>query len=259
VVAGAAWVARGAGDPLERQQSAVVPAFVEATVTSQDRPRTLVLQQTDSGRVRYTLLRSAGARLGDAEPEQEPRAGSVLDRVVADLTSGRGGTDVQTLAGFGTRYVLLLGKPSDALVGDLDSVPGLERVGAPVEGVLWSLTGPTGRVRLLGGGPGAVVPSAQVGVDAQVPAATAARTVALAEAADPRWRATLDGRPLASRTVDGWAQGFTLPAEGGRLVIEHEDPRRLPWLAGAAATLVLTLLLALPAIRVSGPSDDEAP
>jgi hypothetical protein len=60
--------------------------------------------------------------------------------------------------------------------------------------------------------------------------------VALAEAADQRWRATLDGRPLAARTVDGWAQGFALPPEGGRLVIDHADPRRLPWLGVAAGT-----------------------
>ncbi|HBF84793.1 MAG TPA: hypothetical protein DD420_34160, partial [Streptomyces sp.] len=46
----------------------------------------------------------------------------------------------------------------------------------------------------------------------------------IADRADPGWQATLDGRALTRKTVDGWAQGFELPAGGGRLDLTYDAP-----------------------------------
>jgi hypothetical protein len=71
----------------------------------------------------------------------------------------------------------------------------------------------------------------------------------LAEAGDPGWRATLDGRPLPRRTAWGWAQGFVLPAQGGRLVVTYDGSGRMAGLAAQAVAVVLVLILAAPAAR----------
>jgi hypothetical protein len=80
-------------------------------------------------------------------------------------------------------------------------------------------------------------------------------TLVLAEAAGS-WSATLDGRPLAklAAPVDGWAQGFTLPAGGGALVVTRSETARNVSLGVEAAALLIALVLALPGSRSSAPA-----
>ena len=65
------------------------------------------------------------------------------------------------------------------------------------------------------------------------------------------WRATLDGAPLERETVDGWAQGFVLPPDGGRLEITYDGSERSRWLMLQAGLVGLVILLATPGIRRS--------
>lgn len=73
--------------------------------------------------------------------------------------------------------------------------------------------------------------------------------------ANPGWRATLGGKELATVRVDGWQQGWVLPAgSGGRLVIDYPPQRWygslvIAGLVPAALIMVLALLLVL----VGGP------
>ena len=74
------------------------------------------------------------------------------------------------------------------------------------------------------------------------------------ENANAGWVATLDGAVLETRTVDGWQQGYVLPA--GAAAEVHLDfvpgtGYRSALLAGLAAVLLLVLLAALPARRPS--------
>jgi hypothetical protein len=79
-------------------------------------------------------------------------------------------------------------------------------------------------------------------------------TLVLAEAAGG-WSATLDGKPLArlAAPVDGWEQGFTLPAGGGHLVITRNETARNLSLGAEAAALLVVFVLALPGSRSSVP------
>jgi hypothetical protein len=84
-----------------------------------------------------------------------------------------------------------------------------------------------------------------VTVDTRIPDGSEGRKLVLAERADTGWKATLDGRALASEP-NGWAQAFELPAGGGDLTVRYVSPWQ-PWAeAGQAAVLLATLLLALP-------------
>ena len=87
----------------------------------------------------------------------------------------------------------------------------------------------------------------------------AGRVLRLADAADEGWKATLDGKPLDPTTVDGWAQGFELPAEGGRLDLTYDDPasRHTVWLWAQGVLAVVLVVLALPGRRRD--IDDDLP
>lgn len=75
----------------------------------------------------------------------------------------------------------------------------------------------------------------------------------VAENTNPGWRASLDGAPLEAVTVDGWQQGYRIPAgTGGPVVLEFTPDRgyRTGLLAGGV--LALALLVVGPILLVTG-------
>ena len=263
------WVVGGADGPLQRRDPVLLPAFVAAEGEQPNRPRTLVLRSLGTGTLSYALLRSEGPRLGDAEVSPPTDAGTGLDRVVADLASGRGGDAAARLVPYGVRYVLMSRPLDRALARGVDAVPGVTRVSGPAGAILWRIDYPTGRLRLLPPGAAVVEPdgsppagqvlaAGQVGARATVGAGPEGRLAVLADPRDDGWRARLDGRRLAPQTYGGWAQAFELPATGGRLEITHDQGARtlLLWLQLAAAGTVL--LLALPRARTRDDLRDAA-
>jgi hypothetical protein len=268
VVAAAWWGLGGAGDPLDRRDPVLLPAFVAAEGGQPDRPRTLVLRSRGSGELAYSLLRADGPRTGDAELSPPTDAGTGLDPVVADLASGRGGDTAARLVPYGVRFVLLTRPLDQAVAEAVDAVPGMIRVSGPAGSVLWRVDFPTGRLRVLPPGagvvegdgsppPARVLPAGQVRADTRVGSGEADRLLVLADPRDDGWRATLDGEVLPARTYDGWAQAFLLPAEGGRLRLHHEEGVRAPLLWLQLGAIVLVVLLALPQARTRQPEPLE--
>ncbi len=97
---------------------------------------------------------------------------------------------------------------------------------------------------------GAVVPAGTIGprpvaqvvdVDGDAPS-----TLVLAVPAGKGWTAVVDGRELPSLTVDGWAQGWTVPEGASRVTVRYASGEVLRWAAGAALSgWVLVIALAL--------------
>jgi arabinofuranan 3-O-arabinosyltransferase len=82
------------------------------------------------------------------------------------------------------------------------------------------------------------------------------------ENTNPGWVATLDGEELARLTVDGWQQGYVLPAGPAgevRLEFAPGDTYRAALPGGAAALGLLAVLLLLPARRPGPPSTGNRP
>lgn len=254
------WVADGAGDPLDRRDQVLLPAFVAAEGDQPERPRTLVLRSRAAGSLSYALLRSEGPRTGDAELSPPTDAGTGLDQVVADLASGRGGDAAARLVPYGVRFVLMSRPLDRALARAVDAVPGIIRVSGPSGTILWRLDYPSARLRVLaadapvvdedGSPPEALaLPAGQVLARADVPPGDAERLLVLADPRDEGWRARLDGEQLAPRAYDGWAQAFALPADGGRLELSHRQGPRTTLLLLQLAAVVLVLVLSLPQAR----------
>lgn len=271
VLAAGWWVGTGAGDPVRRRDSVLLPAFVAAEAVRPARPRTLSLRRDGSHRLTYALLGAHGPRLGDAETASRSPAATGLDRAVADLASGRGGDAAAALLPYGVRFVLMTvptGDGTDAaalpLARDIDADPGLLRVSAPEGLLVWRVGYPSGRVRVLDRHEpvttsGTVVPAGPVGATAEIGGGRSGRLLTVADRRGGGWRATLDGRRLPATRYDGWAQAFRLPAEGGTLVLRHDAGLRPALLWIQAAALLLVLILLLPSVRADADADDPDP
>lgn len=269
-----AWVARTDGPGLTAAEH-VVPAVGTQLQGSPDRGRVLLLGPGDP--LTATVLRGDGVQLtevsrlvaarsvgtsvlgGAGEPAELDAADAELADVAARLAAGVG-EPADQLAELGVAAVLVpAGDPATtAIVGTLDSTPGLERVTQTAAGVIWrvAVDGTVAWARLTSGtagldgapAPDTAVAADVMAVDTRIPAGADDRLLVLAERADPGWRAFLDGRPLRA-VENGWRQTFEVGADGGRLTVGHEPPERRPWLAVQLVVLAATVLLAIPVRR----------
>ncbi|MFE6410690.1 glycosyltransferase [Streptomyces sp. NPDC057837] len=257
----AGWMIRGADGPLERRDPIQVPAFVAEESGTRDQARTLVLDSDSGARVGYMLVRGSGVRLGDGEIAAADGENTRLDKVVANLVAGSGADQAGQLGGFAVRYVLVdQGAPRE-VTRVLDATPGLTRLSQQGGGALWRVDREVARATLVpASGPGTPRPVAAgpVEIHTTVPAGSGGRVLRLADTASDAWTATLDGKPLSPTTVDGWAQGFELPASGGRLDVTYDEPiGHTAWLWTQGALALVLVVLALPGRRRD--IDDDLP
>ncbi|GGX74389.1 glycosyltransferase family 2 protein [Streptomyces fructofermentans] len=256
----AGWMIGGADGPVQRRDPVQVPAFVAEESGTRDQARTLVLDSDSAARVGYTLVRGSGARLGDAELAVADGENRLLDRVVANLVAGSGADQADQLGGFAVRYVLVRAGAPREVSRVLDATPGLSRLSQQDDGsALWRVDRQVARAVVVPeSGEPQPIAAGPVELHTTIPAGSAGRVVRLADTADEGWTATLDGKPLTRTTVDGWAQGFELPAGGGRLDVTFEAPiGHTGWLWGQGALAVVLVVLALPGRRHD--VDDDLP
>ncbi|MGW5636001.1 glycosyltransferase family 2 protein [Streptomyces sp. NPDC003832] len=255
----AGWMIRGADGPVERRDPVQVPAFVAEESGSRDQARTLVLDSDSAAHVSYTLVRGSGARLGDAELASVAGANSGLDKVVANLVAGSGADQADQLGQFAVAYVLVHKGAPREVTRVLDATPGLNRLSQQHGSALWRVDQEVARATIVtGSGEPQTVAAGPVEIHTEIPAGSDGRTLRLADTADAGWTATLDGKPLTRTTVDGWAQGFELPAAGGRLDVTFEDSfGHTAWLWAQGSLAVVLVVLALPGRRRD--VDDDLP
>jgi GT2 family glycosyltransferase len=269
LTAAAGWMLSGADGPVERRDPVQVPAFVAEESGTRDQARTLVLGGDSSARVSYVLVRGSGARLGDADLTVESSGDTRLDGVVANLVAGSGADQTSELGSYAVRYVLVRDGAPRAMRRVLDATPGLTRLSQEDGSSLWRVDRRVARATIVAAEPSdgrpadpgtAPVPvgSGPVEAHTDLPDGPAGRVLRIADQAAPGWQATLDGEPLTAITIDGWAQGFALPAGGGRLDLTYQTPvTRTLWVWIQGFLAVVLLVLALPGRRRE--IDDDLP
>ncbi len=264
LVSAVEWMAGGATGPIGRHDPTQVPAFVAAEGSTRDQARTLVLGG-DAAQVSYFLVRGSGARMGDAEILAEEGENTALNSIVANLVAGSGADQAAQLGRYAVRYVMLQPGTPAAMSRVLDATPGLNRLSQSNGTALWQVGDNVARITITapkgtGGASGAPVSVAAGKVEAHttIPGGPDGRVLRIADAAAPGWQATLDGRPLTPTTVDGWAQGFELPADGGQLDLTYDAPMtHVLWLWLQGLLGLVAVVLALPGRRQD--LDDDLP
>jgi GT2 family glycosyltransferase len=255
VLAAGWWLLDAGPGLLHREPPLPLPAFMADAQRTDAAPRTLVLTAEGNG-LSMHLSRGPGIYVGQdaVAPPRPPGLAGLAARLVTEPSS----QDVSALATYGVGFVLLTGGES-AQVSAVDGAPGLVRssAGAMADTTAWRLDAQAGPVRLEERGTGQsasldarVLPSDNGTVHSRIgPSGSAGpRSVTLGEQADAGWEASLDGESLQPRTVSGWAQGFTVPATGGDLAVEHQGLR--PWSLGMQmVVLLLALVLVAPGRR----------
>ncbi|MFE9775045.1 glycosyltransferase [Streptomyces sp. NPDC005931] len=258
----AGWMIRGADGPLERRDPVQVPAFVAEESATRDQARTLVLDSDSAAHVGYMLVRGSGARMGDAEIAAVDGGNARLDKVVANLVAGSGADQATQLGGFAVRYVLVHPGAPREVTRVLDATPGLTRLSQQAGGALWRVDQQVARASIVPAQGTEAEPrpvaAGPVEIHTRIPGGPDGRILRLADTAAEGWTATLDGKPLTRTTVDGWAQGFQLPASGGTLDVTYADPfTRTAWLWAQGLLAVVLVVLALPGRRRD--VDDDLP
>ncbi|MER7051551.1 glycosyltransferase family 2 protein [Streptomyces sp. NPDC000351] len=271
LIAATGWMIRGADGPLERRDPVQVPAFVAEESRTRDQARTLVLDSDSAAHVRYMLVRGSGARLGDGELAAQDGGNSGLDKIVANLVAGSGADQADQLGGFAVRYVLVHKGAPREVTRVLDATPGMSRLSQQDGSGLWRVDQEVARATIVPGeddgagsdaGSGAGEPqpvaAGPVEIHTKIPSGSEGRVLRLADTAAEGWTATLDGEPLTRTTVDGWAQGFELPASGGKLDVTYDAPfTHTLWLWAQGLLAVVLVVLALPGRRRD--VDDDLP
>ncbi|MGP3953824.1 glycosyltransferase [Streptomyces sp. 7N604] len=264
------WMISGADGPVERREPVQVPAFVAEESGTRDQPRTLVIGGDRAAEVSYALVRGSGARLGDAELAVASGGDTRLAGIVANLVAGSGADQTRQLGGYSVRYVLVRDGAPREMSRVLDATPGLTRLSQEDGSALWRVDEKVARVTIVsgeggeqGGGTAQEVEAVPVAaepveVHTDIPAGQEGRILRIADRAAPGWQATLDGTQLTPTTVDDWAQGFELPAGGGRLDLTYETPfTRTAWVWAQGLLALVVLVLALPGRRRD--VDDDMP
>ncbi|MFE1251341.1 glycosyltransferase [Streptomyces sp. NPDC058766] len=255
----AGWIIRGADGPLERRDPTQVPAFVAEESGTRDQARTLVLDSDSTAYVRYMLVRGSGARLGDGEIAAADGENPRLDKVVAHLVAGSGADQADQLGAFAVRYVLVHQGAPREVTRVLDATPGLSRLSQQDGGALWRINRQVARATIVpASGTPQPVAAGPVEIHTTIPTGADGRVLRLADTAADGWTATLDGKPLTHTTVDGWAQGFELPATGGKLDVTYDAPvGHTVWLWAQGLLGLVLVVLALPGRRRD--IDDDMP
>jgi GT2 family glycosyltransferase len=250
------WVTHGVQGPVAAVNAPVLPAFVSASSAEGTQYRTLILRENGSV-LDYAVVRQADPTLGQPELTAAAPAEQALTQQVSALAAPDGadaGDPGLVLGDFGIRWVLVPGPVDPALSQRLDTSVGLEPLSKAPAYDLWQVTGPVARVRVIAAnGIVTTLSSQSVGMSA-VQAPATGGTLVLAEPSGG-WTATLNGTALKPLTspVDGWAQGFALPAGGGKLVITRNNTARELSLIAELIVLLAVCVLALP-----GKRDDPA-
>jgi hypothetical protein len=159
------------------------------------------------------------------------------------LVAGTADSDIAPdLSDLGVGYVWVRGAGEEERAR-IDNTPGLGAASGTDEGTVWQIEPAVSRSAVVGATGRTPAP----GPPLTVPPGADGRQLRLGEAADRRWQATLDGRPLGSVNA-GWQQAFVLPAAGGQVV--WSLPSFTHWfLYGQGLVLAVACVLAAPAVR----------
>lgn len=241
------WLWAGAQGSLSRGRT-VLPSYVTAVQHSGRDTRALLITLDDQG-ASYALSDSRQPQWGTGESSPllgDETADARLAAVVQQVAQGLASDDLATrLSSLAVSHVWFRGAP-DELTASLAGAPGLVPASADENTTVWTVTGLVSRAQLVGddvSGRSLIEPLP----DRQIPAGADGRILVLAEPADARLQASVDGIRLERVDSGDWRQAFTVPAAGGQL---HWSMRS-SWLAVGWQVLgwIALIVLAAPTAR----------
>ncbi|WP_133754522.1 glycosyltransferase [Naumannella halotolerans] len=246
------WLVGSMTGPVDRRAGSALPAFITNAMQSDAGVRTLSLDLRGE-QVRWALLEDAGYRLGSADRGYvfgaDPQFEALTASVTARLLAGSDDALLSDLNQLGVAYLWVQGGSEEQLA-QIGNVPGLGTGSSDEVARIWTVPSSAARAEVISGE--VSVPVGRAG--AEILPGDQDRVLVLAEPADPRWQAFLDGAELAPVQGDNGRPTFAVGAAGGQLSYRLTDNGYGFVAVAQLIGLLLVVVMALPALRRRTPA-----
>ena len=239
-----AWsVSTGANSPVQSNLKTVMPAFL----TAEAETKTLVLRevsQAGSKVIQYYISRGSDISLG--EPDVAPGQIREIEIAAQQLIGGSGISSSQVFSAYGIKYVFVKNPFSRSVIRTIDGLGGFARTSATSAGVVWRVSGATGRIIFTAkNGERSVLEAGDVGARINV---NAPGSITLTERFDRSWQMLENGYRLDRAMDEHGLPRFQVP-EPGEISLIHDGTIRRGWLSLQLIAWIVVVILVLPAGR----------
>jgi hypothetical protein len=220
-----------------------MPAFLTAELDT----KTLVLREieTDGSKsTQYYISRGSDISLG--EPDVAPGQIRELEVAAQELLDGSGISSSQIFAAYGIKYVFIKNPFDKNVIRTIDGLGGFVRTSATSSGVVWRVTGVTGRLIFTSrDGKQEPLEAGDIGSRTTV---TGPGSIILTERFDRSWQILENGYRL-DRTINQEGLPQFQVTESGEISLIHDGTTRRAWLSLQLIIWIVVVILALPAGR----------
>ena len=236
-------ITAGADSPVQSNMKGVMPAFLTAEADT----KTLVLREVGSANsksIQYYISRGKDISLG--EPDVAPGQVRAIEIAAQELIDGSGISSSQVFSSYGIKYVFVKNPFSRNVVRTIDGLGGFARTSATSAGVVWRVTGVTGRIVFTAkDGTRSVLDAGEVGARTTV---NGPGSITLTETFDRSWQILQNGYRL-DRAKDEQSLPQFQVIEAGEISLLHDGTIRRAWLSLQLIAWTLVIVLAAPAGR----------
>lgn len=239
VLAAGTWAWVGFNGPVG-QLPTELPGYVRDVVASSRDTRVLMVEKLSDDELAWNVVDALQPRWGTGERSPAGAFATDFAALVQSLSGGDAPEDLaDRLSALGVGHVWMKGFGPDRMAA-IGNAAGLTRSQASDDVVLWTVLGQPARAQLVTGGQ--TIPLS----DGIVSGASGNSWVLLAEEADPRWWATVDGQPL-ELDVQRPPVSFSVP-EGAEGALDYGLDTARGAVAWQVTILVVIALLAAPTL-----------
>lgn len=236
-------VSVGATSPVQSRTSTVMPAFLSVVNDT----KILVLREVGSAgakSIQYFISRGEDIILG--EPDVAPQQTPLIALAAQALIDGSGISSSKTFADFGIEYVFVKTPFDRTIIRTIDGLGGFTRSSATASGVVWRVTGVTGRLIFVGeDGVRERLEAGDVGVRTMV---LRPGKILLTESFDRSWQILENGYRL-DRLESELGLPLFIATESGEISLLHDGTIRRAWLSFEVIGWIVVLIFAAPAGR----------
>jgi len=233
----------GADSPVQSNMKRVMPAFLTAEADT----KTLVLREVGSANsksIQYYISRGEDISLG--EPDVAPGQVREIEIAAQELMDGSGISSSQVFSAYGIKYVFVKNPFSRSVIRTIDGLGGFARTSATSAGVVWRVTGVTGRIIFTAkDGTRSVLEAGEVGARTMV---YGPGSITLTETFDRSWQILQNGYRLDRAKDEHSLPQFQIK-EAGEISLLHDGTIRRAWLSLQLIAWTLAIILAAPAGR----------